>query len=49
MNVTERITIALTFHLLSRNSSVLVRETSDRKSLINIIINYGNKIPFLFF
>ena len=42
MNVTERIAIAPTYHLLSRNSSVLVKETSDRTRFINT--NYGNNI-----
>ena len=40
-----RITIAPSFHLLSCNSSMLVKETSDRKSFINTT-NYGNKIYF---
>ena len=47
MNMTERIAIALIFDLLSHNSSTLVKETSYRKTFINI--NYNNNIPFPFF
>ena len=47
MNVTEKIAISLTFDLLSYNSSMLVKETSYRKTFINI--NYNNNIPFQFF
>ena len=43
MNVTEGIKIASTFHLLSRNSPMLVKQTSDRKSFLNTT-NYGNNI-----
>ena len=43
MNVTERITIASKFHLLSRNSLMLVKQTSDRKGFINTT-NYNNNI-----
>ena len=43
MNVTERITIASIFHLLSRNSLMLVKQTSDRKGFINTT-NYNNNI-----
>ena len=43
MNVTERITIASIFHLLSRNSRMLVKQTSDRKGFINTT-NYNNNI-----
>ena len=43
MNLTERIAIASTFHLLSRNSLMLEKQTSDRKSFINTT-NYGNNI-----
>ena len=45
--MTEMITIAPTFHPLSRNLPILVKETSVRKSVINI--NYVNNIPFPFF
>ena len=43
MNKTERIKIAATFHLLSRNSSMLVKEISGRNSFINTT-NYRNNI-----
>ena len=41
MNVTERITIASKFHLLSRNSLMLVKQTSDRKVYTT---NYNSNI-----
>ena len=41
MNVTERVTIASKFHLLSRNSLMLVKQTSDRKVYTT---NYNSKI-----
>ena len=48
MNMTERIAIALTFDLLSCNRSMLVKETSYRKTFINI--NYNNiSLPFFCF
>ena len=43
MNVTEMITIAPAFDLLSCNSSMLVKETSDTKSFINHLMPDGNK------
>ena len=43
MNVTEMITIAPAFDMLSCNSSMLVKETSDTKSFINPLMPDGNK------
>ena len=40
MNMTERIAIALTFDQLSCNLSMLVKETSYRKTFINILLPF---------
>ena len=47
VNLREKIIIALIFHLLFGNSSMLVKETSDKNVFINIKL--GNNIRFPIF